>query len=129
MDLTPLLTYAFPVMPDLTIPSVLKWTLATWFFYIGFAVSVSVYRLWQKGTLNILNKILFAPVLIIFLIADVIINFTLLLVIFGKPPTKTYTITDRLAVYHTTESGFKKTIASFICEKVLNPIDPTGNHC
>jgi hypothetical protein len=138
MDLTSLLSYLpalssllsyLPTMSVLLDSTVLKWVFYLWLFYAGFAVSVSVYRLWQKGTLNMLNKILFGPILIVFVLVDVLINYTVLLLVFGRPPEKTYTITDRLYVYHNQESGFKKRFASFVCEKLLNPVDPTGTHC
>ena len=104
--------------------------LAIYLFYIGFAVAISVYRQWLKGTLNLWNKVLFAPVLISFFFLDVFVNYTVLLVL-GWPPQGCHTISERLAEYHTTSnaSDFQKAVATFVCEKLLNPIDPTGAHC
>lgn len=98
-------------------------------FYIGFALSVSVYRQWCKGTLNTFNKLIFAPILILFIIADIVINYTVLLVSMGMPPPNNYTISDRFYTYHHGDYGWKTTVATVTCEKLLNTIDPTGQHC
>ena len=100
-------------------------------FYVGFALSISVYRQWLKGALNIYNKIVFAPILIAFFLLDVGMNYTALSLLFGFPPIGAFTISARLEIYHKTSnaSAFQKAFATFVCEKLLNPIDPTGDHC
>jgi hypothetical protein len=105
--------------------------LYTWAFYAGFALSISVYRLWVKGTLNLLNKLCFAPVLITFALLDVVLNYTVLLLVFGTPPPRCYTISARFEQYHkvSAPSPFAKIVATFTCERLLNTIDPTGDHC
>lgn len=102
--------------------------LHTWAFYLGFALSVSVYRLWVQGGLNLWNKVLFAPVLIAFYALDVALNYTVFMV-FGAPPTGCYTISLRMQAYRLDAVGFRHAFASFLCEKFLNPIDPSGRHC
>lgn len=96
-------------------------------FYLGFVVSIVAYRSWQKGTLNTYNRILFVPVLIGFYLIDVTINWTLLWVM-GKPP-KGITISDRFEFYRQNDKGLRGKLAAFICEKLLNNVDPTGQHC
>ena len=111
--------------------------LALWLFYVGFASSISVYRLWIKGDLNLLNKILFAPLLVAFFLLDVLLNYTVLLAL-GLPPIKCWTMSDRFQVYQYnanldgsrySATDMQKAVGTWICEKLLNPIDPTGNHC
>ena len=102
--------------------------LFTYVFYLGFALSVSIYRQWVKGNLNTLNKILFAPILIIFIVLDFLINILLILVM-GFPPKGTYTISTRFETYRKGNYGIKTSIATFVCEKLLNTVDPTGQHC
>lgn len=102
--------------------------LYAYLFYLGFALSISVYRLWLNGKLNIYNKVLFAPVLLIFIVLDFILNYSVFLIM-GWPPKRCHTISDRLAVYRLTNRGYKTAFANFICEKLLNTVDPTGNHC
>jgi hypothetical protein len=105
--------------------------LALWAFYMGFALSISVYRQWLKGTLNLLNKVMFAPVLVCFYLLDVVLNWSVLLLVFGAPPPGCRTISERLHFYvsHPFCTTFQMDCAQFICDKLLNPIDPTGNHC
>ena len=47
-------------------------------------------------------------------------------------------MSDRFQVYHHdlnldgtpySANEFQKVFGTFVCEKLLNPIDPTGNHC
>lgn len=111
--------------------------LALWIFYMGFAAAISVYRLWLQGKLNLLNKVLYAPLLFSFFVLDVCLNYTVLLVM-GLPPEHCWTMSDRFQVYHLdmnldgtpyTASSLQKDVGTFICVKMLNPIDPTGNHC
>ena len=116
----------------------MKTALFLWAFYMGFALSISVYRQWLKGVMNPLNKFLFAPVLITFFFLDVIINFGILWVL-GTRPVRCLTISERLQVYHTKlnldgvipfqSNPAQYTISRFVCEKLLNTIDPSGNHC
>jgi hypothetical protein len=105
--------------------------LILWAFYAGFALSISIYRMWVKGTLNLLNKLAFAPVIIAFGLADVLVNYTILSLIWGWPAKPDYTISARFEAYHkrTAPTPFAKTVATFTCEKLLNTIDPTGDHC
>ena len=108
----------------------LETILLLYIFYVGFALCVSVYRQWVKGTLNVFNKIVFAPILIFFIVVDIVINYSLLLVIMGFPPVKNdHTISDRFYTYHHGKYGWKTKVATITCEKLLNTIDPTGQHC
>jgi sensor histidine kinase YesM len=97
-------------------------------FYYGFALCVGVYRQWQKGALSFTNKFIFAIPLVAFTLVDVILNYTVLLVLFGLPPKGAWTISTRFESYRKTESGFKRQAADFTCG-FLNEIDPTGAHC
>jgi hypothetical protein len=107
----------------------MEYLLFTYLFYIGFALSVSIYRTWVAGKLNLFNKILFAPILIVFITLDIIINCTLLLLIMGFAPKWTWTISDRFYLYRQGDYGFKTKLADLVCEKLLNTVDPTGRHC
>jgi len=100
-------------------------------FYIGFAAAIGVYRRWLMGALNILNILLFAPVLIAFALTDVVLNYTVFLLLMGIPPDRCYTISARLGFYHLNPrcTEYQRAVAGFICEKLLNPIDPSGSHC
>lgn len=96
-------------------------------FYLGFALSISIYRLWEAGRLSLLNKLIFSPVLISFAIVDVVLNYTLFVVFFGLPDKHDYTISARFETYRMSY-GFKRTVATFVCDR-LSEIDPSGRHC
>jgi hypothetical protein len=105
--------------------------LALLLFYWGFAAAVGVYRQWLSGKLNAVNKIAFLPLLIGFWLVDVALNYTAALVFMGLPDKKTdYTLSSRFETYraeHTT--GYRLAVANFMCEVLLNNIDPSGSHC
>jgi hypothetical protein len=114
----------------LSLPFEAAWM--TYKFYILAVFSIMVYRQWQKGTLNLFNKVLFAPILLAFFIADVIVNYTLLTAAMGQTPYKTHTISDRFNEYRTNALyalDWRKTVADMVCGKFLNTVDPTGQHC
>jgi hypothetical protein len=104
--------------------------LYAWIFYIGFAAGISVYRTWVKGDLNLLNKLLFAPLIIGFGIVDVVLNYTLLVPYFGWPKGRDYTISTRFETLRNIPAECpQRTFAVWFCDKLLNPIDPSGRHC
>ena len=102
--------------------------LTIYLFYIGFAIAISVYRQFLKGVLNLLNMVAFFPILLVFATLDVMLNFTVFLLM-GWPPTHCYTISARLAWYHQYCTDWRHTVAVFVCDELLNPIDPAGGHC
>ena len=102
--------------------------LSIYLFYVGFAVSISIYRQFLKGSLNLINIVAFFPILTAFATIDVVLNYTLFLVL-GWPPSHCYTISARLGWYHQYCTDWRHDMAVFVCEKLLNPIDPSGSHC
>ena len=98
-------------------------------FYYGFALCIGVYRRWVQGSLNVWNKVAFCLPILVFATLDVVLNYTVVSIVMGLPPKGDYSISDRFETYHKTDEGWKTTVATFVCEKLLNPIDPTGNHC
>jgi len=104
---------------------------AAWKYYLTAAFCIVIYRLWLKGNLNIWNKVLFFPVIIPFYLSDVFFNFTLLNLMFGMTPAGTKSISERFEYYRKIKapSEFSKQVADFVCDKLLNTVDPTENHC
>ena len=102
--------------------------LYTLLFYWAFAAAISVYRLWLKGVLNTWNEVAFIPLLLCFALLDVILNYTLFMTM-GMPPLHCYTISARLEYYHKNDKGWRGDFATWVCEKLLNTLDPTGSHC
>ena len=96
-------------------------------FYFGFAACITAYRSWVAGRLSLFNKLLFAPAIIAFALVDVLLNYTLLVLIFGPPDKHDYTISARFETYRMSY-GFKRTVATFVCDR-LSELDPSGRHC
>lgn len=111
------------------IPDIPLYIAQTLVFYWAFAAAITVYRKWVKGELNTYNKVLFAPLLIWFYLVDLWINWTVLFTVMGRSPAGTKTISERFEVYHAGGFGWKTDVATFVCEKLLNTIDPAGGHC
>jgi len=107
------------------------WTLwlLPWVFWVGFVFSISVYRRWQQGKLNLLCKILSMPIILPFSVLDVIFNYTVLVALYGFPSKRDYTISSRFETYRKTNQIKKRKLADFTCEQLLNPIDPFDTHC
>ena len=90
---------------------------------------MGLYRLHLKGDLNGLNKLLAYPVVIIGLLIDVIVNWTIAIVLFMDFP-KEYLVTQRLIRYKNTESlCWRGRMATYICDSILDVFDPRSNHC
>ena len=121
------------------------WIFALWYFYKEFAGAISIYRFWLKKKLNLWNKVMFSPYLVSYFLTDVFINFTFLGIIYKTfsgeylPPKGCVSMSDRFQVYHKSllldmqtpfeATAFQKDTATFVCEKLLNPVDPSGEHC
>lgn len=97
-------------------------------FYLLAALAIGIYRQWVDGKLSLYNKLVFAPILIIFTAVDIFLNYTLLVLIFGLPEKNDYTISARFKTYRTSEYSYKRYIANFVCDR-LSEIDPSGRHC
>ncbi len=103
-----------------------------WWMTSDFAGAITAYRVWAKGDMPVAGKILYAPKLIIFAALDVVLNYTLFMLL-GVPPKHCYTISARLEHYNNNDAKPKqKWVARFMCEQLLNPLDvlsPTKRHC
>jgi hypothetical protein len=95
--------------------------------WYAFAMCVNVYRQWVKGTLGLVNKLLFILPLIFFAALDVVGNYTVFMV-FGHPPSGCYMITQRMGYYKNFSSGIRKQAGTLLCA-LMNQIDVTGEHC
>ena len=95
--------------------------------WYAFAMCVSVYRRWVDGKLSPFNKAVFLLPMVFFALLDVIGNYTVFMV-FGFPPKDAHTISQRLAVYRTEETGFRQFVAVVLCD-LMSELDPTGEHC
>lgn len=102
----------------------IAFALGCWY---AFAMCVSVYRLWVAGKISLFNKSVFLIPLLIFVVLDVIGNYTIFMVL-GRPPKGAYTISQRLGIYRLKETGIKYKVAVVLCD-LLSELDPSGAHC
>lgn len=97
---------------------------AFWMFYLAV---MSLYRAHLNKTLTRSGYVLGAPVILLGLLLDVIMNFSVFIILFAEIP-KELLVTKRLQ-RHIKGTGKRQIIAKLICEQLLNFADPTGNHC
>ncbi len=99
-----------------------------WAFWALYVLVMGLYRANLDGRLVGLNKLLGFPFLIIGAVVDVLANITIASIVFMEPP-KEWLVTTRLQRYMTYRRGYRKTLALYICDHILDPFDPRGNHC
>ncbi len=99
-------------------------------FWALYVFSMGVYRAHLAKRLVGLNRILALPIVAVAYAVDVVANFTIALVLFVEVPQELL-VTTRLQRYMAggPELGFQYKIAKWLCDEILDPFDPTGNHC
>jgi hypothetical protein len=119
-------------------------------FYALYVFTMGVYRAKLQGRLGGAAAALLYEYVLIAAIADVVCQFTLATIIFLEfPHTRwqrtTVTIwrwsfdvnylyieplvTDRLQRHHAAGDGWRYTLAAYVCDQLLDPFDPEGDHC
>ena len=97
---------------------------AFWAFYV---LVMGLYRAHLSDRLKGVNKALATPVIAVGYGMDVLCNMIIATVLFVELPQELL-VTTRLTRY-TKGSDWRSSIAIAICDKLLDPFDPTGNHC
>jgi hypothetical protein len=99
-----------------------------WLFYALYVFTMSVYRAKLSGRLCGLSLVSLYPIVAIAAVMDVLCNYTFACVIFLEPPQELL-VTTRLQRHHANNDGWRTTLAAYVCENLLDPFDPTGDHC
>ena len=100
---------------------------ALWYLYL---IVIGLYRAKLAGKLSAASKVLGAPALIIGFVLDWLINWTIASAFFRELPKAPFElVTGRLTRYMAGPDGSNKRRAKLICEHLLDPFDPSGNHC
>jgi hypothetical protein len=99
-----------------------------WLFYTLYVFTMSVYRAKLAGRLCGLSLVLLYPVVVVAAVFDVVCNFTLACIVFWELP-KELLVTARLQRHHARADGWRSALAAYVCDMLLDPFDPTGNHC
>jgi hypothetical protein len=110
--------YFFPL-----IPIVYLWL--GWSIYV---MIMGMYRAYLDDRLKGLKLVMSAPWIAVGVIMDISANLFLAPLIFLDYP-KEWLVTSRLQRYMKTESGWRRTIAEYVCENLLDIFDPSGEHC
>lgn len=101
------------------------------YFYLFFALYIlvmGIYRAHLAGRLTGILLALCLPWVGIGFIVDVFANVFLATLLFLEFP-KEWLFTTRLTRYHKYVGGYKYDAANFICQNLLDPFDPSGDHC
>lgn len=101
---------------------------ALWLFYVFYVFTMGVYRVQLAGKLTGLSKVLLMPFVVVAVLMDVACQMTVATVVFLELP-KELLVTARLQRYLRGEDGWRKTIALYVCNNLLDPFDPNGKHC
>lgn len=100
----------------------------TWIFWAMYVFVMGLYRAKLNGRLGGINYYMGYPVFAVGMIVDIVFNFTLAVLIFLDLPRETL-VTSRLKRYMAEGEGWRYEWAKYICDNLLDPFDPTGDHC
>lgn len=96
-----------------------------WAFYV---LVMGLYRAHLANRLNTFTKIMGTPIIVIGIFLDVLANLTIATLVFLELP-KEWLVTTRLVRYQENNTDYRKKLAQLICDNLLDPFDPSGNHC
>lgn len=99
-----------------------------WGFWGLYVLVMGLYRAKLKGTLTREAYIMGWPYYAIGLIVDIVANLTVFSVLMLELPRELL-VTSRLKRHRESGTGWRHDFALFICENLLDPLDPTGEHC
>lgn len=102
--------------------------LQLWVFWALFVLVMGMYRAWLAKRLGRLAIALSLPWIVIGLALDFAANCSLAIVLFVDLPHELL-VTRRLRRYILQGSGWRRDVAVWVCENLLDPFDPTGDHC
>ena len=109
-------------------PHILHAALFLWAFYALYVLVMGVYRAKLAGRLEGAPLVLLSPFVVIGAVMDVVCNLTIATVVFVEPPRE-WLVTKRLQRHHASNDGWRTVLAAYVCDRLLDPFDPTGNHC
>lgn len=99
-----------------------------WLLWAAYVLVMGIYRAHLDKRLTTVTKILAAPWVVIGYALDVLVNVTVASLVFWEPPWELL-VTTRLQRHIDARYGWRHRRAQWICDHLLDPFDPTGNHC
>jgi len=97
----------------------------TWVLYLAI---MSLYRVKEEHGLSTAAKVLGYPFLALGYLSDFLLNCTVGTVLFLELP-KEMLLSPRVARHKLEGTGYRKVVATYICNELLDPFDPSGCHC
>lgn len=98
-------------------------------FYITLTLYLAVMNISRhKDLLDNTQKIVFFPIVLIGVIADVLFRWTVGVVPFADISPKCHLFTCVLQK-HVKKDTWRGKVARFLCSKFLDKFDPSGSHC
>jgi len=111
----------------LTVGAVLAYLYVFWLLYV---LVMGLYRAHLAGRLGPVNTALALPAVVVAYLVDLAANYTIAAALFRQWPQQPLElVTDRLSRYLVAERGYRYQLARWVCHTLLDPLDPTGQHC
>lgn len=99
-----------------------------WALWVLYVMTMGFYRAQLAGRLKGLPLVLAAPFIIVAFLVDVLVQLTIATVVFRDLP-RHWLVTSRLQAYIDTGRGWRHDWAQQVCLHLLDPFDPTEDHC
>ncbi len=98
-----------------------------WLFWAVYVLVMGIYRAHLAGRLRGLARVLGLPLVVFGYLMDVFANLTVATLVFLEPPREALVTTRLIRLQRTW--GWRGRLANWVCNNLLDPFDPTGNHC
>ena len=104
--------------------------LGAWLFWCLYVFAMGIYRAKLNGRIYGFNKVLAFPVVVVAVVVDVGAQYIVAPVVFLDLPRKQeHLVTSRLQRYMAGPNNWRRRIAEYVCDHLLDPFDPNGDHC
>lgn len=102
--------------------------LGIWSFWALYVFTMGIYRAKLAKRLTGLNLVLAFPIVVLAVLVDVFSNLFVAPILFLDIPRE-WLVTARMHRYIQGPMDWRHKIALWLCDSVLDPFDPSGNHC
>jgi len=108
----------------------LVFIIISWAFWGLYVASMGLYRSYLRKTMTPMIKVLSIPYIAAMLVVDTLFNLIFGTLIFLELPT-TWLLTQRLIkkIKEKETDDYRYKLSMWVCKNMLDPIDPTGQHC
>jgi len=100
-----------------------------WAFWALYVFTMAIYRAHLNGNLGWFNTIMASPFIVAAMCVDVFANIFIAPFVFFELPRELLVTTRLRKIIAGGSTAQNHMIAIWLCDSVLDPLDPTGNHC